>query len=159
MKKLLILVMITTTLGFAQSFPQGRQRGNMRPDGPPPPPPEALLMSADTNYDHVISVDEWTAYIERLPYTDDGQLDIAELHARAAYHRANRPGQSQAEPRNHPVDQNNDGFLAEEDLQAIFARLDQDGDGQLSESEIPKPPRRGHRKRATRHHNYGKGHR
>lgn len=158
MKNLFMFLLLTSPILLAQDYYERRHRGP-RHHGPPP---EALIMSADTDYNHEISADEWSAFIENLPYTEEGQIDLAELHARSAHHRANRPGQKEHNQRNHPLDQNGDGVLAEEDLQSMFGELDRDGDGHLSSSELPKPPKRGHRRggpgKRGRHHNFGGPH-
>lgn len=118
------LTLLATT---AQAQPPGRGFG-----GPPP------FMNADANNDGAISAAEWSALFATLDADHNGRLEGSELPAGPPH----GPG-ALAYMLSHEADANSDGKVSLAEYKARIAKLDRDGDGALSPSELPFRPRGG----------------
>lgn len=118
---------LTLLATIAQAQPPGRGFG-----GPPP------LMNADANDDGAISSAEWSALFATLDTDRNGKLEGTELPAGPPH----GPG-ALAHMLSHEADANGDGKVSLAEYKARIAKLDQDGDGALSPSELPFRPRGG----------------
>ncbi len=106
-----------------------------RGPGPGGPPPFA---KADTNGDGSVTSAEWSALFATLDADHNGTLEGSEL-----------PGPPPHGPEalayllSHDADTNGDNKVGLAEYKARIAKLDADGDGSLSFSELPLHPRRG----------------
>ncbi|MEE8525053.1 MAG: hypothetical protein V3T72_14045 [Thermoanaerobaculia bacterium] len=113
---------------------------------------------ADSDRDRMVSADEWRHFLETLDPDGDGLFDATDLRPLAADRRPSAD-QPRHRGRGHEggpgsrgpgeggfaawLDHDQDGALEIEDLDAIFFGLDGDGDGALSDEELPRPRFRG----------------
>lgn len=116
-----------------------------------------LAHAADSDQDRLVTTSEWTAFLATLESDADGVVDPASLAAALPHPPGRRgpgPGAGGTDgERRSPdgsmlariFDRDDDELVELEDLELIFAELDQNGDGELSEDEIPRPRHRGPR--------------
>jgi len=84
------------------------------------------LRAADTDDDHNVTAGEWSAFLATVDADGDGQVTFEEVHARA---------NPDFEPPSLSLDQVNE----------VFTSLDANGDGTVSEDELPERRDRGPR--------------
>jgi EF hand len=106
---------------------------------------------ADENRDHQVTTAEWDAWFAARDTNGDGKLtaedrpdrpERSERGERAR--RGPRPGGPGAEKLAEALDADGDGDVTRADFAALTAQYDENGDGILSEDELPQPPHRGH---------------
>ncbi len=103
-----------------------------------------LARGADDDGDGAVTSEEWQGFLDALEPAEDGTVTEDGLRAvlpappgRAAPEGGRGPG-------GHPgrltrlLDRDGDAVLEIDDLNAVFAELDQDGDGALGEDELPR---------------------
>ena len=112
-----------------------------------------VARAADGDGDGEVASREWRAFLDSLTVEDDGTVSEQSLHAalpirRRAAGEATPPGLKSGHGPppgrlSRVLDRDGDAVLEIDDLNAVFAELDQDGDGDLKAEELPRLP--GHR--------------
>ncbi len=96
----------------------------------------ALARAADSDEDGGVTADEWASYIDSLGADESGVIDLDALVATLP---ARRDGIDHDVERLSTVfDLDEDGVVSVDDLNAIFATLDADDDGELMSCETRK---------------------
>ncbi len=148
-----IVLLVATALAWAQEDSRDRNQGHEgRGLG--------VIRIADTDQNQTVSSEEWEQFIGTLNLTESGQIDLVAFHELMQQNRPQRPEHGQRHhrgprggegvpqagklPPHFPFDSNQNGIFEVADLDQIFNSLDQDGDGNLSQDELPQ--RRGHRR-------------
>ena len=99
-------------------LPQPREKGFGGRKGMP-----SLMQEADANQDAITTSDEWTSFLTKHQ-REDGTIDMASLvEGPRIGHMTSR------------LDQNQNGTVELEEIQAIFDRMDHNGDGQVSSND------------------------
>ncbi len=137
--------------------------------GPSHHPPFGFIFAADSAQTGQVTVEQWHDFLATLPLDRDGDLDLEALHELLEAQRPNdqdgrrkrSPTHTQYEgkrgdrgmrypgdpnknskPQLHPLDLDQDGHVAVEDLLALFNALDENQDGVVFSDELPPPPKR-----------------
>ncbi|MDJ0835164.1 MAG: hypothetical protein QNK37_01530 [Acidobacteriota bacterium] len=130
----------------ADEMPRGRMRGMRRALGA-----MILLEGADTDGEPGLTADEWSTFLANLDEDGDGAFTSEQL---AALIHANlgleQPPEGRGPRMIDRFDSDGDGTPDIAGLQAAFNKLDANGDGAITEDELPPMRRHGHRGR--RHH-------
>lgn len=116
--------------------PRMRERSAMRMHRPP----GFFLFAADADRDGEITQEEWSAFLAEVDTDGDGIVDNLPFGPRHPPEGA----ESDRPPRVPPfLDEDGDGQLETSDLQAVFAEHDKNGDGALTQDELPPRRHRG----------------
>jgi len=100
-----------------------------------------LLRAADANGDLVVTEAEWLTFVAGLEIDENGNIDLDALIA-AVHAGIDRPGRGNGSGLfARGLDADGDGNLTPADLEAVFDKLDTDGDGSIAFDDI----RRGRR--------------
>ncbi len=109
-----------------------------------------ITLLADGDRDRAVTAEEWRLFLETVDSDGDGLFEAADLRAVAAERRSmsDRPRHRGPRGEGGPedgafaeiLDRDHDGVLEIADLDDIYFELDADGDGALSEEELPMPP-------------------
>ena len=95
-----------------------------------------VVRFADIDRDGTVSTDEWRTHLETVDPDGDGLIDAADLRPPGLADDA--PHAERMRQRMQQVlDQDGDGSVETEDLDAIFSGLDRDSDGAVSRQEMP----------------------
>lgn len=122
---------------------RGPRRGHGPGMGRGPMAGVILARAADGDRDGEVAIDEWQTFLDSLEVEADGA--IVEDSLRAALPRP--PGMKEAPTPGRDrrfgqlalmLDRDGDSVLTTSDLNAVFAELDQDGDGALGAQELPR---------------------
>lgn len=105
-----------------------------------------LARAADDDTDGQVTTSEWQGFLAELQVGADGAVDPESLRAALPEPRHERPS-DRPEPSGDAFarlfDQDGDELVTLDDFDAIFADLDANDDGVISEDERPKPRMRG----------------
>lgn len=108
-----------------------------------------IARMADADRNREVTPDEWQTFLAAVDPDGDGVIRDEELEAFFASRRPadapTPPVQDRKPPREGWLDRDEDGVLEIDDLNAIFAELDANGDQTLASDELPRFPGRGHR--------------
>lgn len=110
--------------------------------------PMGFVWLSDANEDSAITQEEWQIFVDSLEVGEDGTVDLAALRPQHGS-RSDRPDRAER-PRRGPHRPDGEGghSLTLDDLNALFAQLDANGDQILTSDEVPKPRKpRNHGKR------------
>ncbi|HEX9732875.1 MAG TPA: EF-hand domain-containing protein [Thermoanaerobaculia bacterium] len=99
-----------------------------------------LVLAADADDDGAVTTAEWQSFLAELDADADGLISEDELRStfkRPDGARGDRPRRPRpwAEG-DHPLDRDGDGAVEVEDFNLIFAALDADGDGTVTDDEV-----------------------
>ena len=104
-----------------------------------------MIFAADTDGETGISADEWASFLSTIDGDGDGVFTVQDFLA-TVHQNANRePSERMLEMLTARLDNDDDGVLETADLQYRFDHADANGDGALTEDELPK--RRRHTRR------------
>lgn len=139
-----------------------QRRGRLGHGGPPPGiAGYALLKGADANEDASVDGGEWQAFLATLEVDDAGALTADSLQSLLPQRPEAGEGDA-LHPRRgriagHLFDSDRDGAVTVADLEDLFAALDANGDGVLSQDELPTrgPGARGPRGRGAGEGRFG----
>jgi Ca2+-binding EF-hand superfamily protein len=99
-----------------------------------------VVRLADADESGDVTAEEWDDFLASLGADDEGVFDVQTLIALLPEREDGFP-EGFADKLARMLDRDRDELLELEDLEEIFLQLDKDGDGALSEDEIPgKPP-------------------
>jgi len=101
-----------------------------------------LLKVAESDGEPGISSEEWSAFLNGLDADAAGVLDVEALAVRISEACDIDANNERRPPFDRILDMDRDGSVEIEDLEAVFARLDRDGNGAISEEEMSPPRRR-----------------
>ena len=97
-----------------------------------------ISRAADGDGDGEVAAEEWQGFVDALAPDPGGVIAVENLVAALpGPSRGRRGGGDPGERVSRLFDQDGDGFLEVEDLNAVFNELDQDGDGALGADEAP----------------------
>lgn len=99
-----------------------------------------FLFAADADRDGEITQEEWSGFLAETDTDGDGVVDNLPFGPRHPPEEAVGDRISRLQ---EILDQDGDGQLETSDLQAIFAEHDANGDGALTQDELPRPPHHG----------------
>ena len=108
-----------------------------------------LLKAADGDDVPGISGEEWSSFLDSLDADDAGVLNVETLAERISEAHGTDGGERRP-PFDRILDLDRDGSVEIEDLQAVYARLDKNGDGDITEDELTSPKRRRGNRRGKR---------
>jgi Ca2+-binding EF-hand superfamily protein len=146
------LIGAAAAVGIAASaFGHGPMPGSMMPDARM----SAMLLAAaaDADRSRDVTADEWAAFLATVDADGNGIVDLDAL-------RAALPAPPVAPPEGVDVsailvrlfDADRDGTVEIDDLNALFASLDRNGDGALNSDDLPPPPEDGNAPGDGPHH-------
>ncbi|WP_380057671.1 EF-hand domain-containing protein [Falsihalocynthiibacter sp. SS001] len=146
------LTAFSIAAGSLMSVAQAEDAGKARHHGP-----RMNIEQIDTNADGKISAEEMKAHADarfaEMDADGDGKVSPEELKAFSEKRQSERHAERQAKMIER-LDQDGDGMLSQEEMtpkgaDQMFEKLDTDGDGQLSEEELKaaKGKRGGHHKK------------
>jgi Ca2+-binding EF-hand superfamily protein len=93
-----------------------------------------MAFRADADRDGALTRAEWSAFLAELDEDGDGTLELR-------HHRHRGPAAEGDETqRVFPGDADGDGAFETDEAEALFARFDANGDGVVSEEELPSGP-------------------
>ena len=98
-----------------------------------------LAFRADADRNGELTQAEWSAFLAEQDEDGDGALDFRHYRRRGP---EGAEGEADA-PRDFPGDADGDGSFEVAEAQALFARFDDDGNGVVTEEELPITHRRG----------------
>ncbi len=124
-----------------------RSRGRHRGPSPGAMVGMMLALGADADENRVTTESEWDAHVYAMDLDGNGELDLAEWTAALAPPEDARRGGLNEERFAHMIerlDTNENGVIDVAEVESVFAKLDDDGDGEV---KLERPRRRGPRHR------------
>jgi len=97
-----------------------------------------ILKAADTDGTIGVTADEWAVFLNSVVIDDAGNVDLEALLATVHANRRGGPVGDGPHPLARVLDSDDDGTLTLADLQAGFDTLDTNGDGSITEDELPR---------------------